>query len=73
MFDTNVFFLYYRRIYLVRPKINIMKIIADQIATEQARQEKREYRIVMVPRKVRIRVTVVKRNNCCFYFLLFRD
>ena len=57
----------------MRPKINIMKIIADQIATEQARQEKREYRIVMVPRKVRIRVTVVKRNNYCFYFLLFRD
>ena len=53
----------------MRPKINIMKIIADQIATEQARQEKREYRIVMVPRKVRIRV------NCCkeklLLFLLF--
>ncbi|XP_060574678.1 vacuolar protein sorting-associated protein 33B-like [Ruditapes philippinarum] len=41
-----------RRVYLVRPKINIMKIIADHISSEQSRGENRKYRIVMVPRRL---------------------
>ncbi|KAL4227335.1 Vacuolar protein sorting-associated protein 33B [Mactra antiquata] len=41
-----------KRVYLVKPKINIMKIIADHISSEKSRGEKRQYRIVMVPRKL---------------------
>ncbi|XP_052277232.1 vacuolar protein sorting-associated protein 33B-like isoform X2 [Dreissena polymorpha] len=41
-----------RRIYIVRPKVNIIKIIADQIANERAKNETRKYKIVMVPRKL---------------------
>ena len=45
--------LFFRRIYLVKPRMTLMKILADQIILEKSRGEDRKYRIVMVPRKVR--------------------
>ena len=42
----------FRRIYLVKPRMTLMKILADQILLEKSRGEDRKYRIVMVPRKV---------------------
>ena len=36
----------------MKPRMTLMKILADQITLEKSRGEERKYRIVMVPRKV---------------------
>ncbi|WAQ99914.1 VP33B-like protein [Mya arenaria] len=52
-----------RRMYLVRPKVNLIKIIADQISNEQLRGENRRYRIIMVPRKLFLCETLLEQEG----------
>ena len=41
-----------RRVYLVRPEMTTMKVIADHINSDRNNNIKRQYRIIMVPRRV---------------------
>ena len=55
----------------MKPRMTLMKILADQIILEKSRGEHRRYRIVMVPRKVCEHFTIflpIATSVVCFIF-----
>ncbi|KAL5004270.1 hypothetical protein ScPMuIL_017726 [Solemya velum] len=52
-----------QRIYLIRPKMVLMKFIADQINTERGRGENRRYLIIMVPRKLHVCEAILEQEG----------
>eukprot|EP01102_Stenamoeba_stenopodia_P011988 TRINITY_DN372_c0_g1_i1.p1 TRINITY_DN372_c0_g1~~TRINITY_DN372_c0_g1_i1.p1 ORF type:complete len:619 (+),score=176.59 TRINITY_DN372_c0_g1_i1:181-2037(+) len=50
-------------IYLIRPKVTFMRVIADQIRGHLAANERREYAIFFVPRSTMICEAVFKEQN----------
>ncbi|CAL1545477.1 unnamed protein product [Lymnaea stagnalis] len=51
------------RIYLVRPRLVTMKYIADQINCEIGKGERRNYKIVLVPRKLYICESILESEG----------
>lgn len=54
-----------RRVYLVRPEMTIMKVIADHINSDRNNNIKRQYRIIMVPRRV-------LKTHCIILYTMFK-
>jgi len=60
----------HQRIYLVRPKVSTMKLIADQIKTERSKNEQRSYKIVFVPRKLFVCERILENEGVMGYISL---
>lgn len=56
-----------KRIYLVRPRVRLMRSIADQINAEKNAGHKRSYTILMVPRKLHVCERVLEQEGVFGY------
>ncbi|GAB1606185.1 vacuolar protein sorting-associated protein 33B-like [Argonauta hians] len=57
----------HQRLYIVRPRIEVMEHIASQIQCERSLQHKRTYQILMTPRKLNVCEEVLEREGVYGY------
>ncbi|XP_076078771.1 vacuolar protein sorting-associated protein 33B-like [Mytilus galloprovincialis] len=56
-----------QRVYLVWPQMTTMKVIADHVNSDRSSNIKREYRIIMVPRKLHVCEMILEHEGVMGY------
>ncbi|XP_063433464.1 vacuolar protein sorting-associated protein 33B-like [Mytilus trossulus] len=59
-----------QRVYLVRPQMTTMKVIADHVNSDRSSNIKREYRIIMVPRKLHVCEMILEHEGVMGYITI---